>query len=272
MSEETTIGQRVQFYRGKLWLNHQEKMAADLQVSQPAISLVVNGQRRPSYRFLASLGKHPQVNATWLLTGEGSPLLAEDGSGGSFARLPVVESLSPGCPSEHHGPTVPVAEAWSRPTRYCLRLRADEPAVGDPELNFDVGDLIVLETDPEYWQTDLQRLRGKLVAVRLQQEQGVSLLLGRAVCDFESPDEPCRFFANVFDVGRVPLQVGTATMPAKHEDVSTAKEQGKQLRAIQLDKSSLGPGRRTAAPHTEPQFEEINATVIAVGIQLLRDM
>lgn len=55
------------------------KLAKELDVSQTAISRILNGSTLPSSRVLIPLlEKYPRVNLTWLLVGKGSMFVNEN--------------------------------------------------------------------------------------------------------------------------------------------------------------------------------------------------
>lgn len=274
--EANTTGQRFQVVLEEHFRGNQSLMARGTGLSQASIGRITRGRQVPTLPLVANLAEHHDVNPLWLITGKGPRRLSDAPAGHVESRLPVARRILPKPPQEQPSCAIAyeidVAQSVFATSRYGLEIQSDDPVVQEQDQRLRSGDIVVLETDPEYWQADLQRLRGKLVAVRLHQEQGVSLLLGRAFCEFDSSDEPCRFFVDVFGVGRVPLQVGTATMPAGDADVSIDEDQGKAHRAIEIDKTPSSRSRRKAMPEAEPELHKVTATVIAVAIQLLREL
>lgn len=64
------VGSRIKAVREQLNLN-QGDYAGKLNISQPFLSYVEKGLRKPSFELLLSLLLYLNVNLRWLLTGEG---------------------------------------------------------------------------------------------------------------------------------------------------------------------------------------------------------
>jgi hypothetical protein len=72
-----SFGDRFTLLLNQLWDGNRSRMARDLKCAQSLVSMIATGKRPPGRDVLAKLGHHPLVNAAWLLTGEGEPLIDE---------------------------------------------------------------------------------------------------------------------------------------------------------------------------------------------------
>lgn len=70
------IGPRIKAVRRALNLN-QGEYAGKLKISQPFLSYVEKGLRKPSFELLASLLLYFNVNLSWVLTGRGDMFLKQ---------------------------------------------------------------------------------------------------------------------------------------------------------------------------------------------------
>src|SRR6059058_3446800 len=64
------IGARFRQYLEREWRGSQSALAAEVGVSQPAISRVACGEQLPSGRLLLGLRTHTSLNMDWLLLGQ----------------------------------------------------------------------------------------------------------------------------------------------------------------------------------------------------------
>ena len=123
-------------------------MATDTGLSQSAISNVVTGRRAPGRKILATVSAHPLVNATWLLTGEGEPLVMEEQPGHAGRHFcPVAGELLTGSPRDCRdrltGQYRPVAAPDYGECRYWFQLATDEFI----DRGFAPGDWLLMDTD-----------------------------------------------------------------------------------------------------------------------------
>jgi transcriptional regulator with XRE-family HTH domain len=137
-----------------LWHGSQSKMAAELGISQAAISQIVRGQRRTGPKVLDRLASHPLVNPAWVYGGDGEPLLAPRFDGAADEpHLPVATSPLPGDPSAFKellgAHSVAVARSEYRETRYFLPVGKHDPVLRDKQRMVAPGDLILLDTHAE---------------------------------------------------------------------------------------------------------------------------
>lgn len=95
------IGPRIKAVRRALNLN-QGEYAGKLKISQPFLSYVEKGLRKPSFELLASLLLYFNVNLSWVLTGRGDMFLKqqeEEANPVKTAQTRFVD-LFPGVPPE----------------------------------------------------------------------------------------------------------------------------------------------------------------------------
>ena len=177
----TPMAGRVERLLDLRWEGKQRRMAADLGVSQAAISRIVRGAQAVGPRMLATIGAHRGVNADWLRTGLGEPLLdpAVEAAAGDWLA-PVARVILPGTPTDHSGlltgERLAVANAYRRPTRYVLVVGPDDPIVRVEGAKVAAGDALLLEADAGIWQSNLMVLAGKMVAVRLGGVKGTDYM------------------------------------------------------------------------------------------------
>jgi transcriptional regulator with XRE-family HTH domain len=93
-----TLGERIKYLQKNSGKN-QVEFAKSLGVSKGSLILYQKNNRRPDSSFLRTLCELYRVNPTWLLLGEGDPVIGdEDKSGEIEGRVgaidPVVELLN----------------------------------------------------------------------------------------------------------------------------------------------------------------------------------
>lgn len=151
MSDKTDLdtAQRVSSLAEQLWGGNQSKMAKDLGLSQPAVHRAVKGARRPSYDLLIALAKDGRVNVGWVLTGEGDPFVKSQPN----LMLPVFTRPSVKPLGQASAPmsaqSFAVAPHLFRASRYWYRVSRSDEIVEFEKVS--VGDLLLVETDPQYW-------------------------------------------------------------------------------------------------------------------------
>jgi len=149
--------ERVMLLLKKVWSNSQTRMAAEIGMSQSAISNVVTRRQQPGRKLLAAIAAHPLVNANWLLTGDGDPIVVL-GSGVGCRALYVAERLFGGRPEDHGdclGTMVEVPTKYYRPTRYWVEISPDNILIRAEMLKIAVGDFVLFEPDRDGWPTDI---------------------------------------------------------------------------------------------------------------------
>jgi transcriptional regulator with XRE-family HTH domain len=95
------VGKRIKAVRAALNLN-QEAYAKKLNISQPFLSFVEIGKRKPSFWLILSLLLYCHVNLRWLLTGEGEMFEAEHHEEEDLAQTMPAKfaDLFPGVPPD----------------------------------------------------------------------------------------------------------------------------------------------------------------------------
>jgi hypothetical protein len=190
------IRERVRWLLLNYWNTNRSAMARDLGCSHTAIYKIVHLGWEPGPRILAALKAHPRLNPTWILTGEGEPLVPEKSTGHKV--LPIAEQLLPGLPVDHADLLTPgyfpVAEPHYRPTRYWYRvgrgaaiLESHEPVVA--------GDLLLMETSPDYRARE-QEVDDRLCAIRTHEDKTDTVMLGRV--QYHNTEEEQLLVADVF--------------------------------------------------------------------------
>jgi len=180
-----TLGGRVELVLRELYHGDQSKMAAESGNSQPQISLVVRGERSPGRRFIENVAKNPRVNSAWLRTGAGQPIVPAGGEAQLTAgrSLPIASCPLPGSPQVNasllSGASFPVAEPFFKESRYFYAAQKADPVVR-AELDIRPNDLMLFETDAEFWRSNVRVLVGKLCALKLRTGSGTVCVLARA--------------------------------------------------------------------------------------------
>src|SRR5687768_838472 len=84
-----------------VWASNRTQMARDVGTDQSTVSKVLAGKQEPSARFLEGLATCSRVNAVWLFTGQGEPLIQGGTHAASGLFRPLLDELLPGPPKEH---------------------------------------------------------------------------------------------------------------------------------------------------------------------------
>lgn len=156
-SKLSDTAQRVDWVLKKVWSGSQTKMAAEIGVSQSAISNVVTGRQQPGRKFLAAVASKSLINSTWLITGEGDPLITQ-GPESSRRALYVARSLFDGYPEDHGdqlGNMQEVPMRFYRPSRYWIEVPTGCPLTKFDSLKIAVGDFVLFEPDAKSWPANL---------------------------------------------------------------------------------------------------------------------
>jgi hypothetical protein len=156
------IGERFAAYLDREWRGNQSALAAELAVSQPAISRVAAGDQPPSGKLLMALAVHTSLNFHWLFTGAGDMLRAE-------LAMPVARQPLPGPLAEHSQLLKPDSIkdlVRLSATQYFLELQSNDPIVHADRHQLKAGDLLLMQTDRALFP-DIDRLLGELCVVRV---------------------------------------------------------------------------------------------------------
>lgn len=197
-----SAAKRVRHLLLVLWSGNRSAMARDIGMSHTAINRVVSGQRPPGRSLLSAICCHPKVNPSWLLTGEGEPLLAEreeTGTGGWV--LPIARKAFLGPPEENRrlltGDTFPIPVSFYRDSRYWLEVQAGDAALRDAGERLKPGDLLLMETDASFWR-DLHAVHDRLAVIRTHAKDESQLKLVKLDFGVEHEEGPS-LLASIFD-------------------------------------------------------------------------
>ncbi len=200
-----TAADRVTWLLENLWSNNYSAMASDIGLSHTAVANVVRGLRQPGRRFLEAVSNHPKVNPAWLLTGQDEPLLAQrpdDGASGYL--LPVATTLSAEKSSAlagaFSGDRYPVADSFFSPSRYWYKIGVNEVLLRESDLRIAVGDLLLMESNLEFFPT-APELDRRLGVVRMQSSEAEKFKIGQFVYQAESEEETETLSINCFAGG-----------------------------------------------------------------------
>ena len=119
-----TIGDRVRHLLELRWGGNQTEMAREIGCSQSTLSQVAHG-KEPGKRLTTMIASHQDVNQTWLLHGDGEPLVA-NGNSATFSpfRIPIVTHPLDGIPNQDAVSALYDAPAeYRKDTCYWLELQ-----------------------------------------------------------------------------------------------------------------------------------------------------
>lgn len=195
-----TTAERLQFVLRKIWGGSQTRMARDTGISQSAISNVITGRQQPGRHILAAVASHPLVNAAWLLTGTGTPIV---GDAADEPMLPVTRALFEGPPDAHsdllQSYFYPVPRRQFKATRYWFEIDEEHPYVSDAELKIAAGDKVLFETDRSSWPQDV---RGFPCIVRVGGPKSSTLVFGRSLHAVDGTGTSADFRLYVYERSR----------------------------------------------------------------------
>lgn len=141
-----------------VWDGSMSRMAADLDMTLSALSNIISGRRTAGRETLAAIVNFGDVDARWLLTGEGSIFEADK-------MLPVSAILLPGAIDAHKelltGDRWPATKMQFSRSRYWLRLNEEQQLQAALPFSKRPGPLLLLmETDADYWRLRPQAVVG----------------------------------------------------------------------------------------------------------------
>src|SRR4051794_2903827 len=100
----TTLAGRIAWLLIHLFGGNMRRMAEAVGVTPSVLSKVVGGQQGPGRRLIEAICSLPKLNPSWLISGEGEPLLAARHPGpGQVWEAPIARVLLSGSPAEHEG-------------------------------------------------------------------------------------------------------------------------------------------------------------------------
>jgi hypothetical protein len=192
--ELATPSERLVYLLDKLWRGNRSAMAADCGCSQGAISHVATGRRQVGQRLLSLVAADSRVNGSWLLTGEGQPLLTMTFADRQACRLLISEQLLPTLNDQVRallsGESVDVAEGAASPTRYAFRIPAGHAVLTADDAALHCGDLLVIETATTDLVSQLELLDGRLVVVKSGSITSPNLEIARTELAHEEGSAP----------------------------------------------------------------------------------
>jgi hypothetical protein len=238
-------------------------MATDLGISPGGLSNVLAGKRAAGKDVLTALSRHPLVNPAWLMRGEGLPIEQGQTHIPGGRALPLAATLLPGPVEACHDLLVaehfPVSEFHFRPTRYWYRVPSSSPWCGSSGLNLISGDLLLIETDPAYWDGRLAELVASPVGVTLD---GSNRVLAAVISD-QSGMNP------VPSESEVARWVVLCEKPEPEMVLKNFEGYYRPLRPTLID--SVVPETSDGSASDRPQgTESLNLKIVGVGIKLER--
>lgn len=169
----------------------QRAFAKRVGCSHSVIAKILRGEQEPGRRLLSRIAELPEINADWLLTGEGNPLVKVAGS--NEFRVPLASSLLPGLPQEHphllSGESLAVPVGLHRDTVYAVHAACCIPASEDPEERFAINDYVLIDANPNIWRSNLQVLHQRLAVTALRSANPPVITLRRVQVAYDEPQE-----------------------------------------------------------------------------------
>ena len=260
-----TVAGRVRFLLRELWDDNQAKMAKSVHVAPATLSRVMTGKRPAGRELLLAIGTCKGINLQWLLTGAGEPFL-DASLTIAPPHLPIAIDPLPGKPADYPNlllpEAFPVPSSLSRSSRYFLRL-APRHVQGPLKNAVKEGDLILLETDVEFWR-GRPSLDRKLAVVRRVDDPSSGVELGYLT---------------------VPANEDLLTVPA-NDDLARFGQHRRRLRAPQWEKTILSApdvplpsseeARQTGSDAPLSASDAANGgrgvNIVAVALQLVRPL
>lgn len=227
MSKKTLSpsAKRVEFLVEKLAAGSQRNLGVIGGVSHTTIAKIVSGQQHPGRKVLERLASIPTVNRDWLLNGIGNPLSETSLPAPSFTvSIPLARSLIPGDVRNYRhlltprAINVPLVSAGA--AVYAVEIAAWCPFSQRSEEGIRIGDILILDSDPDAWKSNTETLDGRLVVVKRITSQGLSAELHRGNLKSDVDDDLATDSIESevpdFDVtaSRRQLDLKTAAVPA----------------------------------------------------------
>lgn len=169
---ESTPAERVAWLLEAVWNGNRSEMARAVGVTHTVLSKIATGKQNPGRRLLEAIATHPKVNPEWLLSGQGDPLLADRPDEPAQGwPVKIATQLLPGPVDQYRhllsNDALPVAGAFYRPSRYWYRVHMHDPITNAIHCKVAARDLLLMETDPKFWQDHPERLDRHFCAVAL---------------------------------------------------------------------------------------------------------
>jgi hypothetical protein len=259
--EQSTPGDRVAWLLKTVWDGNRSEMARAVGCSHSVLVKIAAGQQDAGRRLLMAIASHPKVNPAWLISGQGEPLLVEERSPSSAEGWPLAISrqLLPGDPSVYRqllsGEHFPTAGAFYRTTRYWLEVQHGHPIIRAWGEKIESGDLLLVETAPEFRQHP-EQVDDTLCIVRLKPAE--PLKLGRVTIHPGTDDDPECCCFDGFEQEHNPT-------PAATEEIVLHRHADGEVEVMKQRKR-----RRPVAGHLHFELLPSLASIVAVSLQVVR--
>jgi hypothetical protein len=273
--EHTSASDRVRRLLAEVWQGNQSALARDVACSQPLLSKIIHGKQEPGRSLLERIARHPGINPSWVLSGEGQPLVELE----DVHSLPVSFEVLAGPPLEYprrlQPERFPIPTALYRASRYWLRLRPDQPVA---KLHYDGirhGDLMLLETDRKVIQSEAiidEMASGIFAGIRLRQDDHVVTRFCRVIAEDAGGARTPKLLVDTFERPQQPKGVVHRTIVDSYPD-GTTRTRNTAL-AWYPDEQTSSRRLRTPRPGWDPMWApkvELE-DIVAVALVLFRDL
>ncbi len=155
LGPDSTPGDRVRWLLEVIFAGNRSQMAAVVGCTSSYITKIAQKSQNPGSDVLEGLAKDKRINSQWLISGLGDPLRGDQGqSRGGGWPIPILNSLltEPLTQPSALGATGfwPVGGHEYAVTRYFYRLQIEDRLIYRPQASLQTGDMLLLETDPNY--------------------------------------------------------------------------------------------------------------------------
>ena len=250
---KSSPAQRVIWLLEQVWNGNRSEMGRAIGCSHSVLTKIAAGQQAPGRHLLTAIAAHPKVNPTWLMSGEGEPLLAErSDSPAEGWPLPIARQIIVGPPAQYRtllsGEHFPVTGAFYQPSRYWLEIQPSDPITRSRHNLAKDGDLLLMETDPVWWK-ETYLVDGRTCVVRVQINNQEQHKLSYVMYSSGGQEEPESLLAELFggnvDRDALTTEIILRKPPGgdwairqqyRNPDSPAARTPGKRARQI-----SLGP-------------------------------
>jgi transcriptional regulator with XRE-family HTH domain len=172
------LAQRVVLLRERLAEGSSSRFAELVGCTPGAISHIVNARYEPGATILKRIARLPDVNAHWLKTGDGEPILDERTIPVADRLLPDPIARSGGCfTTERHSAQLPFSSASMYAIRACHAMGSELRA----ELLLQPRDILIVETDLKQRRQNLDSFNDKLCCVKQKKTASGLVRLERIV-------------------------------------------------------------------------------------------
>ena len=189
--DATETARRIGQLVNDRWQGNFSLAAREVHCSTSTLTRAVAGKIKPGHRLVELIVANGKVNRQWLLYGLGKPFGKSTTPTDEGYFLPVVDRLLPNWPCEEagelQGQRMAVPPEGYSDSRYIMRVQGNAYC----ELFILEGDLVHLETNPDAWQKNLQRLDGRICGVRLELSDGPYITLGMISATLEPQANRC---------------------------------------------------------------------------------